>query len=162
MQKVKVTTLWNFSLLPHLFIIYSLDACAKNLGFQNNVYGRWSLQSWFLSLKRFDLLHETHANFSFNCIQHSDEAVQEKLLLQYFPFQYSRTLWTVSFNWILGPENMFGVFALPPSFRSEKENVYMHDGILWIATYNLNIDTYHCFYTHTCTHVNVMITALCG
>lgn len=56
MQKVKVTTLWNFSLCPHLFIICSLDACAKNLVFQNNVYGRWSLQSCFVSLSHFDLL----------------------------------------------------------------------------------------------------------
>lgn len=58
MQKVKVTTLWNFCWLPHLFIIDSLDARGKNSGFWNNVCGRWSLQSCSLALSQFDLLGE--------------------------------------------------------------------------------------------------------
>lgn len=145
MQKVKVTTLQNFGLHPHLFIIYSLDAYAKNLVFQNNVYGRWSLQSCFVSLKHFDLLWKAHANFSFNCIQHRDEPAQE-LLLQYFLSQYSQTLWSVIFHSISGKL----LVSLPRSTLSEKRNAYIPDGTLNISVHNPNLDTYLCFhYIHT-------------
>lgn len=145
MQKVKVTTLRNFSLRPHLFIIYSSDACAKNLVFQNNVYGRWSLQSCFVSLKHFDLLWKARANFSFNCIQHRDEPAQE-LLLQYFLSQYSQMLWSVIFHSVSGKL----VISLPHSSLSEKWSAYMCDGSLNTLVYNPNLDTYLCFrYIHT-------------
>lgn len=140
MQKVKVTTLWNFCWLPHLFIIASLDAGGKNSGFWNNVCGRWSLQSCSLALSQLDSLGETFLvqSFPFNCIQRRDEPVQEKLLCSDSPLKPLRHFEVEFFPWFLGPEKLLGFFPLslpfPPFPREKKENIHTHAGALYLST----------------------------
>lgn len=124
MQKVKVTTLWNFCWLPHLFIIDSLDARGKNSGFWNNVCGRWSLQSCSLALSQFDLLEETLLMQSFPSTASS--AVMSQCKRNYcavIPLSSHSDTLKWNFSLIFGAREVVRVFPPPlpfPPFPREK------------------------------------------
>lgn len=141
MQKVKVTTLWNFCWLPHLFIMNSLDADGKNSSFWDNVCGRWSLQSRSLALNQLDLLGEILLMQSFPSTASSTMMSQCKrnYCAVIPPLEPLRHFEVEFLPWFLGPEKLLG-FSPPssPFLHSQGKNkTFIHMLVLYIYQHEI-------------------------